>query len=300
MSRTMTVVLALAWTMAAGGAHAAMQKGDAVQVASNADLKTRPMPDAESLAPAPAGATATLSVRITNTSGHWWYVEVDGKKGWLPESALVAPAAAPPEPAAAVAPEPPADVTAAPAAPLPEPAVEAAPSTPVAAELAKPVRTLTAAGSREIAGGFEYFKDSNDLYDLTLATIALKYGVCITDAHELGVDAFYARASTEGYASNTYTIGPFYALNLPSPPSNIVPYFGIGAGISRSDDDDGFSSKGTHLEASAGVRVFVSDDFAVNVAAYFRKSNTEADDFGSFDLDSRVIGVRVGLSGFLR
>lgn len=142
MSRTITVVLALAWTMAAGAAHAAWQKGDVVLVAAESSLKARPTPDAEALAPAPAGAPATLSVRISNTSGHWWYVEVEGKKGWMPESALAAMEAASSAPTAEATP-------AQPAPPAPGPVPVGA--EPAATSAATPDR---ASGTRALAASF--------------------------------------------------------------------------------------------------------------------------------------------------
>jgi len=148
MSRIMTVVLALAWTMVAGVVHADMQKGDVVLVAAETSLKTRPAPDAEALAPAPAGAPATLSVRISNASGHWWYVEVEGRKGWLPESALAAMAPAPSAPAAEAAP-----VQPGPAPPGAAPAAVESVATP--AEPAAPgVAGTAAVGTRESASSF--------------------------------------------------------------------------------------------------------------------------------------------------
>lgn len=147
MSKTVTVVLALAWTMAAGVAQAAMQKGDIVQVATDNSLKARPVPDAEALSPAPAGAPATLSVRISNTSGDWWYVEVGGKKGWLPESALVAMAPAPSVGAAEATPAPPAPA-------LPEPAPAGVETVTATAEPATPARASTGVSTPELTTSF--------------------------------------------------------------------------------------------------------------------------------------------------
>jgi hypothetical protein len=294
MTRTMTIVFALAWTMTANVAHAAMQKGDVVPVAAETSLKTRPTPDAEALAPAPAGASATLSVRISNTSGDWWYVEIDGKKGWLPESALAAapaPASAPAAPTAAV--EAPAPAAAPAVAAIP---VAAAQATPVPVE--KPVasrRSMTAAGSKELALAFEYAKDSGDFGDTRTLGLDLKYGYCFSDTDEFGAQVQYVKLSEDEFSVTDYVIGPFYTHNVPSQ-GDVVPFFSLMAGLAKSDFD-GIKLDGRVFEASGGVRLFKGADFAVNFAAYYRKTDQE---YEGFDLAAKTVGARIGVSGFIR
>jgi len=295
MPRTITVVLALAWTMAATVAHAAMQKGDVVPVAAETSLKTRPTPDAEALAPAPAGASATLSVRISNTSGDWWYVEIDGQKGWLPESALAGAA-----PSGAPEAAPPPQVSAAPAA------VAAAPPVAVAAPVVAPAavqeardmrKAKTAEGSREIGVGFDFSREEDsDGYELETLSLDLSYGYCLSDVDEVGLQIGYVKVAVEDDSIDSYLVGPFYIHNFRSASEDTAPFVGVLFAITESDLGV-VTIDGQVMEITAGLRYFAGADFAVNFGAYYRKSDLDVE---GFSLDSTTTGLRVTLSGFLR
>lgn len=290
MTRTMTVALALAWTMAAGVAHAAMQKGDVVPVATESSLKTRPTPDAEDLAPAPVGTQATLSVRISNTSGDWWYVEVGGKKGWLPESALAAAPVAPVAPAAPVAaPIPP---------PGPVPTAAPVATTPTATPAQTPRRRKTDAGSDELGLAFEFADDDLEGLNSEYLNLDLRYGYCYTDVSEFGLQASYSRTSIDEFefSSDSYLVGPFFVHNIASSSPDTTPFVGVLLGITQSDFL-GLEMDGQVLELSGGMRYFAADDFSVNFSAYYRKSEL---DFEGYDLDGTTFGFRIGVSGFIR
>lgn len=282
MSRTMKVVLALAWTMAGGVAHAAMQKGDTVQVVADGSLKSRPMPDAEPMAPAPAGASATLATRISNTSGDWWYVEVDGKRGWLPESAL---AAAPAAPVAAPIP-----------APVPAPTAAPVAATPTATPAQTPRRRKTDAGSDELGVAFEFADDDLEGLKSKYLNLDLRYGYCYTDVSEFGLQASYSRTSIEEFSSDSYLVGPFFVHNIASSSPETTPFVGVLLGITKSDFF-GLDMDGRVLELSGGMRYFAAEDFSVNFSAYYRKSEL---DFEGYDLDGTTFGFRIGVSGFIR
>jgi len=301
MSRTFLSLLLAGWLMLPGRAQAALQAGETAAVVADAEVKARPTSDSAAITQAPAGTAVTLIIQVSNTSGVWWYVAVDGKKGWLHESALAAPTEAAPAPQPAAAPAP--TVIPTPAA-EPTPAImPAAEPVPLARDIPpKPRLLLTAAGSKELELDLDISKEKQSYdgfgsFDTSYTVLLLKYGYCATDHHEFGLLVSYVKISDDFFGSQTsYRVGPFYTLNLPSPPSKNVPFLGLAAAVSQTD----FGSEtadGRMIEATGGVRVFAGDDFSINIGAYYQRATLS--DQG-FDLKITSTGLRVGLSGFLR
>jgi hypothetical protein len=201
-------------------------------------------------------------------------------------------------------------VVPAPAAPAPqapaEPASETAPAaTPATDAAAAPRRKLTEAGSRELTLDVDISREKSEDFVTKVTSLATKYGYCVTDNHEPGVLFSYLKVTDDFSTTTVYSLGPAYTYNVPSPPSDTVPFFGVAATLSRTEAEDSFGStytlKGRTLEATAGVRVFAADDVSVNFSAYYQKANLTAEIFSTeFDFDSTTYGLRVGVSGFLR
>lgn len=279
-------------------AQAALQPGESVPLPAAAMLQTRPVADSDVLAPVAAGAKAELVSHSYNSSGSWWYVRVDGKEGWLPESALVPAALAAPIPA-----PPPAEPPAVPAAP---PALPAPPVAPVAAAATSPVRAraLTAAGSRELELGLDISrtKFSSDFGESSInsASALAKLGYCVTDRHEWGGLAAFGKFKQDSVSQTFIGLGPFYTLNLPSPPSNVVPYMGLSARYQREKFEmfgDSTTIKGSAYEVWLGARVFAGENVSVNISAYHERASRK---YEGIRFDDTTTGLRVGLSGFLR
>lgn len=271
-------------------AQTALQPGESVPLPAAAMLQARPVADSELLAPVAAGTQVGLVSHSYNSSGSWWYVRVDGKGGWLPESALLAPP--PLAPIAPVAPvAPPATV-----APVMSATSDAANASPHSARRS----ALTAKGSRELELDLDISRISFADSSTNTAGARAKWGYCASDRNEFGGLVSIVKSTQDSFSFTSLALGPFYTLNLPSPPSTVVPYLGLSV-MYRSDkyDDSGFSAtiKGPAYGAWLGFRVFAGENISVNLSGYYEKASLK---YEGSSIDESTAGLRVGLSGFLR
>lgn len=259
---------------------AALQAGDSVTLQASAELVQRPVADAGALSMVPAGATLTLVTRAANSGGAWWYVKTGDQRGWMAESALSAPAPAP--------------VAEAPKAPVFASRAPAAPATAMSTDPIPERVMRIAEGVRELELDLDAYQSSFEGVKENIISLYLKYGYFFSSRNELGLTAGYFKAT----GISSYAVGPFFRLNFPSLGSDTVPFFGLAAlYTSTKYDDFGITLKGPEFEASLGLRAFIGESASVNTSLYYSKSLQK---YEGYDIDSSAIGLRVGLSGYLR
>jgi hypothetical protein len=151
-------------------------------------------------------------------------------------------------------------------------------------------------GEHEIEAAAAVVDDTTEIagvdVDTTAVTLSFRGGRFVTRNHELGLILGYAYGDSEGTRTRYGNAGVFYDFNLPGE-SRIVPLAGVAAQTLLGDVE------GSAYEASAGVRLFASDDVSFNWRVYYSVTDAEYDGFPG-EVESRQVGMRVGFSWVFR